>query len=101
MKCCFCGPVKNCGPFLDKIFQNIERLGSIFDDYKIIIYYDQSSDNTLQKLKEYKKRNNRLEFFVGVKPVSQYRTHRIAHARNFCLKYVKENCNLMNIHFLL
>ena len=40
MKCCFCGPVKNCGPFLDKIFQNIENLGTLFDDYKIIIYYE-------------------------------------------------------------
>ena len=101
MKCCFCGPVKNCGSFLDKIFQNIEKLGSIFDDYKIIIYYDQSNDNTLQKLKEYKKRNNRLEFFVNIIPVSIYRTHRIAHARNVCLKYVKDNCDINEYPFFI
>ena len=25
MKCCICGPVKNCGKFLDKVFKNIEQ----------------------------------------------------------------------------
>ena len=29
MKCCICGPVRNCGPFLDKVFENI---GAIFDE---------------------------------------------------------------------
>ncbi len=38
MNCCICGPVKNCGPFLDKIFENMEKIGSLFDDYQIIIY---------------------------------------------------------------
>ena len=26
IKCCICGPVKNCGPYLDKVLQNIEKL---------------------------------------------------------------------------
>ena len=37
MKCCICGPVRNCGPFLDKVFSNIEKIGNIFDDYEILI----------------------------------------------------------------
>ena len=53
MNCCICGPVKNCGPYLLKILENMEKIGSIFDDYKIIIFYDKSSDNTLDILKEY------------------------------------------------
>ena len=32
MKCCICGPVRNCGPFLDKVLQNIEKIGSLFED---------------------------------------------------------------------
>ena len=51
MKCCICGPVRNCGPFLDKVFENIEKIGEIFEDYEILIYYDVSNDNTLDKLK--------------------------------------------------
>ena len=34
-KCCICGTVKNCGPFLEKIFKNIEAIGNIFEDYRI------------------------------------------------------------------
>ena len=52
MNCCICGPVKNCAPYLKKVFENIEKIGSIFDDYKIVIYYDKSSDNSLELLKE-------------------------------------------------
>uniref|UniRef100_A0A6C0EV73 Glycosyltransferase 2-like domain-containing protein n=1 Tax=viral metagenome TaxID=1070528 RepID=A0A6C0EV73_9ZZZZ len=91
MNCCICGPVKNCGPYLNKVFKNIEKIGSIFDDYEIIIYYDKSSDNTLQILKEYQNKNSRMKFYVNTTPTSPYRTHNIAKARNFCLNYVKEN----------
>ena len=77
MNCCICGPVKNCGPYLDKVFENIEKIGSLFDDYKIVIYYDKSKDNTLQKLKEYQSRNPRM------------------------ILYVNKNLRLVNLYFLL
>ena len=57
MKCCICGPVKNCGAYLNNVLENVEKVGSLFDDYIILIYYDQSSDNTLQILKEYQNKN--------------------------------------------
>ena len=57
MNCCICGPVKNCGPYLKKVFENIEKIGSIFDDYTIVIYYDKSTDNSLEFLKEYQHKN--------------------------------------------
>jgi len=89
-KCCICGPVKNVGIYLEKVLQNIEKIGSIFEDYKIILFYDESIDNTLQILKKYQLKNNRLEFFVNKKPSSSFRTHNIAFARNYCLKQIKE-----------
>ena len=91
MKCCICGPVRNCAPFLDKVFQNIEKIASLFDDYQIVIYYDQSDDETLKKLKAYQLINPKLLFYVNKKLTSPYRTHRLAKARNFCLNYVKTN----------
>lgn len=36
MKCCICGPVKNCELFLDKVLKNIEKIGSLFEDYEIL-----------------------------------------------------------------
>lgn len=91
MKCCICGPVRNCAPFLDTVFQNIEKIASLFEDYQIVIYYDKSDDNTLEKLKAYQVINPKLLFYVNQKLTSPYRTHRLARARNFCLNYVKTN----------
>jgi hypothetical protein len=91
MNCCICGPVKNCGPYLNKVFQNIEKIGSLFDDYKILIYYDKSNDNTLQILKEYQKTNSKMSFYVNKNPISNFRTYNIALARNFCLNFVRNN----------
>jgi hypothetical protein len=101
MKCCICGPVRNCGKFLDKVFSNIEKIGSLFADYQIIIYYDESNDNTLDKLKEYQEKNPRLFFYVNKVLTSKYRTHRLATARNFCLDYVKKNCDIKEYPFFI
>jgi glycosyltransferase involved in cell wall biosynthesis len=91
MNCCICGTVRNCGPYLKKVLENIEKIGSIFNDYKIVFYYDNSTDNTLEILKNYQKQNPRLLFYVNKVLISPFRTHRLAHARNYCLNYVKSN----------
>jgi hypothetical protein len=91
MNCCICGPVKNCAPYLDKVIENMEKIGSLFDDYIILLYYDKSTDNTLDKLKEYQKKNSKIFFYINEKPISLFRTHNIAIARNFCLNFVKKN----------
>ena len=57
MKCCICGTVKNCGIYLDNIFKNMEQISSLFDDYVIILYYDNSDDDTLIKLNNLKYSN--------------------------------------------
>jgi len=89
MKCCICGPVRNCGPFLDKVLQNIEKIGALFEEYEILVYYDNSNDNSLEKLIEYQKKNHRLIIYINKVLTSPFRTHRLADARNFCLEYVK------------
>ena len=91
MNCCICGPVKNCGPYLSKVLENMAKIGSFFDEYQIIIYYDKSSDNSLQKLKEYQTKNSKMSFYVCNQKKSPFRTHNIATARNFCLNYIREN----------
>ena len=101
MKCCICGPVRNCGPYLDKVFENIEKIGLIFDDYQIMLFYDQSTDNTLEKLKEYQKKNGKMNFYVNKTLVSPYRTHRIAYARNFCLNYIKTKLDIKEYPFFI
>jgi hypothetical protein len=91
MKCCICGAVRNVAEYLDKIFSNMEKIGSLFDNYVIILYYDESSDNTLQKLKDYQIINSKLKFYVNKTIVSNFRTQRIANARNGCLQMIRAN----------
>jgi glycosyltransferase involved in cell wall biosynthesis len=90
MKCCICGTVRNCEPYLNKIFENMEKIGTLFEDYRIILYYDDSSDNTLNILKEYIKKNDKFLLFSN-KYLLQYRTHRLAAGRNLCIKKIQNN----------
>ena len=91
MNCCICGTVKNCGPYLNKVLNNMEKIGSIFENYQIIIYYDHSTDNTLEIIKNFQKNNDKLLLYVNKKLISPFRTHNLAIARNFCLEYVKNH----------
>ena len=91
MNCCICGPVKNCGPYLIKVLENMEKIGTTFNNYEIIIYYDESSDNTLDILKSYQQTNPKMSFYVNKNKMSPFRTHNLAIARNFCLNYVRQN----------
>ena len=91
MNCCICGTVKNVGPYLDKIFSNIEKIGALFENYVIIFYYDHSTDNTLQKMKDYQANvgQDKFIFYVNKVEVSKHRTIRIANARNGCLQMIR------------
>jgi hypothetical protein len=90
-QCCICGPAKNCGSFIDTVLKNAELIGSLFKDYIILVFYDKSEDDTLVKLKESHKKNPKINFYVNLSIVSKYRTHNIAFARNYCLKYIYAN----------
>lgn len=91
MKCCICGTVRNCEKYLDKIFENIEHIGSLFEDYVVILYYDVSKDDTLGKLQEYESRSNKLQLCINEEPLLPYRTWRISKGRNQCLEIIRQN----------
>ena len=89
-KCCICGTVRNCGPFLEKVFKNIETIGKIFNDYKIIIAYDESTDNSLPILNNYKcLYSDKMILHIGLEPLSEFRVYNITKARNKCLHTIR------------
>jgi len=84
--------VFNNGFGLPYVFQNIERIQTLFEDkIQIVIAYDESPDNSLgfimSKLNDFQihiiKNNNRPDF--------TYRNGYICFARNLILKYIREN----------
>jgi len=68
----------------------MEQIGSLFENYVIILYYDESNDDTLEKMKNYQKQNNKLYFYVNKSTLLEYRTHRLALGRNYCINTIKE-----------
>ena len=48
-----CGCARNNAAFLDDIFKNISLLSTLFNYIFIIIFYDESTDNTLEILEKY------------------------------------------------
>jgi len=91
MKVCICGTVKNVGKYLNNVFQNMEKIGSLFEDYIIILYYDNSSDNTLDLMKRYQNINPKLLFYVNKNKLLKSRIHNISRGRNFCLNIIRKN----------
>lgn len=94
-KCCICAAVKDVGCHLSGIFQNMETIGNIFDEYQIVFFYDQSDlwhDNTLDIIKEYQTRNNKVTLIVNPTPLNDVKTCKLAHARNSCLRHIKDKC---------
>lgn len=88
---CICGTVRNCGVYLDQVLTNVEAIGrACFDnDYVVLLFYDFSTDNTLAELARWKKKNQRISYYVNPRLVSPYRTHRLAYGRNFCLQKIR------------
>lgn len=91
MDCCICGVARNCGKYLPSVLKNMENLGTLFNDYKIIIVYDDSIDNTLDILKNYADNNPKtMILYINNRPLTNIRTNNIATARNICLHIVRK-----------
>lgn len=87
--CCICGTVKNCGKYLKNVFKNIKEIKDLFINYHIIIYYDESCDDTLEQLYYYKKYLN-IHIHHNKTYKNKYRTHRLAYGRNYCIKIINK-----------
>jgi len=100
--CCICGAVKDCAQYLERVLTNMEKIGSVFDEYVIILCYDDSIDKTLKILTDYVEKNSRFRLLINTIPVQNGgRTHKIAHARNHCLKHIREYFSEYNYFIMM
>lgn len=87
-----CGTVRNCEPYLDNAFNNIQKIVEIFADFRIIMAYDKGEDKSLLKLTKQKVvYKDKIDIIINKEPLSTVRTMNIAKARNACLDKMREH----------
>ncbi len=88
-----CGVCRNVSAASENSIRNIEELGRRFKDYAVIIYENNSLDDTAQKFSAWASSNNHVTFIsetLSKKELAQSRTCRIANARNKVLEVVRK-----------
>ena len=86
-----CGTVRNCGPHLDSVFCNIKSLVALFSDFRVIVAYDESHDDSMFKLTRFKEElGEKMDIIVNRSRLSSIRTENISNARNLILKTIRE-----------
>ena len=91
----FASTVRNVENFLKTNLENIDKCGQKFNNYLVIIYENDSEDNTRNILLENKKSNYEYIFDNGI--TEPRRTMRIANGRNKILQKVRE-LNVNNLY---
>jgi len=84
----FAGTCKNVESYLKKSLENVEECGKLFKSFILIIYENDSIDNTRKLLNEYKKFNYHYIFEDNI--IEKRRTMRLANGRNKILDKIKE-----------
>ena len=91
IKSYICGCAYNVGPFLSNVLKNIQALCGSFNDYYIVISYDDSQDNTLELLEKFMiKHPGKMKIIKGNNQLGEIRTQNIANARNKILDTIRE-----------
>ena len=91
MKCVVCLCVYNSQVGLPYCFDNIKQMAQCFDVLDVIVFYDESTDNSLPLLQDFKtKYNHSMNIIINKKPKSHLRTANIAVARNSMLDSIRE-----------
>ena len=84
----FGGTVRNSEKFIKQNLDNIDKCGSLFKNYSVVIYENDSSDSTRQILNDNKKDNYNYIFEDNITEPS--RTKRISYGRNKVLDKIRE-----------
>jgi hypothetical protein len=91
--CCICLCVFNNEFGLPYVLKNIDKIiasSSLFQETKILVFYNESSDRSLQILNEYSNTNKNMEIIMNENQKTHSRTKNIAFARNSLIKRIRE-----------
>lgn len=94
------GVCRNISDYIFNSFHKFIYLSFYFKKSKIIIYENDSNDNTLNLLFEYQELFNNINIIILTeKNINGLITQRISHARNYILDYIK--INSLNPEYLI
>ena len=88
-KAVFSGCARDIEKQLHNSLPDILRLAREFEEYVILIYENDSKDNTIKVIQEYAQQDSRIKL-ISEKNVTGKRTHRLAHGRNTLLDIAKK-----------
>ena len=97
---CICGLARDVGPRIQNNLEQIKEVKDLFKTGHIVIYENDSKDDTQEKIKEWTKNNKNTHLItekhgathpVGPSSKSVLRTQALAKYRNICKSYIKEN----------
>jgi len=92
-KVLICGVCRNVEKHVPKVIENAESLGKRFADYQVIIYENNSSDETANLFKKWSLENSRVLFlseYLSSDEMPKARTEKIARARNMVLTAARD-----------
>jgi len=95
------GTCMNVDIYIKNILSHIDKCGSKFNSYHVIIFENDSIDKTRELLLECKKNNYTYIFKDGMCDKEKSRTRRLAYARNQILEKVRELNISNNYDYLL
>ena len=99
-KCVICGCVRNCEQYIEKVFENISKIQTIFKQSKIIMSFDNSTDGSLEKLRQLKTKFD-MEIIINRNPITNNRTVDIERARNKILDLIYNKYSLFDYFIMI
>lgn len=91
-----CGCIRNSAQYVAPVFKNIKKIAALFNKVHIIISYDESTDNTLEEIKNQYDTFDNFDIIVGKDPLTPWRTVNIGNARNRIIEKIRQ-CQLQKL----
>ena len=96
-KVLLCGICKNVESALPRTIQILEQVGTLFQDYRVIVYENNSSDKTPLLLQEWAKRNPKVDLQCDFIKPSDIATTIINHKQDGKFCHVEEIARARNV----
>lgn len=94
------GTVRDCGKELRNSLPDIIRLAREFEQYKIILYENDSKDDTINVVNKFTKKDPNI-ILINEENIPGKRTERIAHGRNILVNEVRKKYNDHNFMIMM